>query len=101
MPILPQFQTDDKDFQLMQNKWGSILNALLRNPLVNGVQLTDLSLLMGDNVINTKLGKRYQGYIITGMRDAYAEIYEVPSVNESINITLNASAATTIDLYVF
>lgn len=101
MQLLPQFQNDDKDLQLMQTKWSSVLNPVLRNPLLYGVQLTDIPLVSGNNIINTTLGRKYQGYLITGMRTGFAQVYEVTSNNPTLNLTLNSNATSTIDLYVF
>lgn len=98
---LPQMVSLDRDLQLMQTRWRSILNPVLNNPFINGTQLNDISLVSGNNVLNTKLGKAYQGWIITSMRNAFAQIYEVSSTDPTINLTLNASAPTLVDIYVF
>jgi hypothetical protein len=81
--------------------WATILNKFISNPLVNGVQLKEISLIMGSNTINHKLGRKPQGYLVTAMYDAYADIYNEPSPTPIKSIVLNASAPTVVDIYVY
>jgi hypothetical protein len=63
---LPQFQSDDQVFQMMQNQWGSILDPVVRNSIVNGTAVKNVSLIRGqDNVVAHKLDRKYQGWFIT------------------------------------
>lgn len=101
MQTLPQFQTEDKDLSLLQNKWASILNPMLRKTILDGVQLSNIALVSGNNLISTGLGRKYQGYFLTGMRTAFAQLYEVPSTNPALNLTLNSNGSTTVDIWVY
>ena len=101
MAQLPIFKSPDTNFMLMQNKWSSILNPVVANPLSNGLLLTDISLSVGNNTINHKLQQKLQGYIITGMRNAYSQIYQETSTQPTINFILNSSAACVVDIWVF
>lgn len=101
MATLPQFQDGDNSFGLMQNKWGGILNPIIANPIVNGGILKDVQLQVGSNTINHRQGHKLNGYLVVGMKDAYAEIYSTQSPQPTLTLVLNASAATTVDLYVF
>ena len=48
MANLPQKQTLDQ----MQTKWASILNPIIKNPIVGGNQLINVALSVGNNSIN-------------------------------------------------
>lgn len=96
---LPVFHTDDKDFQLMQTSWQSVLNPVISNPLVNGNSLSSISLISGTTIINHKLGRKLQGYFITDINGA-ATIYRAAPKND-LTLSLTSSAAVIVDIYVF
>lgn len=91
----------DLPWEKASTVWSTILNKFISNPIVNGVPITGVSLIMGSNAINHKLGRKPQGYIVTSMYDAYAEIYREPSQSPNSVLLLNASAPTVVDLYVY
>lgn len=96
---LPQFQTDDRDFQLMQSAWASQLNPLLNQPLSKALILKEVNLAVGDNVINHKLGRKLQGWAIVDS-DGLSDIYRSAPKGD-LTLTLNSSAAITVDILVF
>src|SRR5690242_8486747 len=100
---LTQFQSDDRDFQLMQSSWAALLNPLLANPLTKGVILTAVALQTGDNVINHRLGRVPQGWLVIRQYSAYAGLFDKQASNQmpQSTLVLNASGATTVDLYIF
>lgn len=99
---LPQFQNDDKDFQLMQNSWGAILSPLLRSLPNNSSILSNVSLLAGDNTVNTLLGRKLTGWSIIRKRAA-ADIYDKQDSNltPQLTLVLNSSAPVVVDLEIF
>lgn len=99
---LPNFQSDDQVFQLMQNAWATQLNPLLKNPLSNGIILQSQSLATGANVVNHKLGRKLQGWFMVRQR-ASANIFDTQDTNTSPTLTLNltSSAPVVVDIYVF
>lgn len=97
--MLPQFQSDDRTFQMMQNQWGAKINPLLANPSLQNLILKDIVLASGSNVINHKLGRKMQGWRIVD-RDSAATVYRSAPLND-LTLTLTASAAVTISLEVF
>jgi len=99
--VLPSFNTKDIPFSLMQSAWSKILNPLISNPINNGFALKGIKLVSGNNVINHRLQRNLQGYIITAMYDSFAQIYSTESQQPTLTLNLNASAPTTIDLWVF
>ena len=100
--MLPQFQSDDKDFQLMQNSWGSILNPLVSNPTLKNLVLKNILLTTGSNVVNHKLGRKLQGWKIVRQRSA-ASLYDDQDNNSSADLTLLlvSSANVSVDIEVF
>ena len=84
------------------NKWASILNPIVANPIVNSLILKDVVLAAGDNIINHRLGRKLQGYIVIGI-NAAATIYDKQSTNQmpQLTLVLNSSAPATAQILVF
>jgi hypothetical protein len=97
---LPSFNTSDTTLSLMQSRWAAILNPLLAQPLNNAPSiLTGIVLAAGDNVINTKLGRQAQGWVITDS-NAGVTVYRNAPFN-ALTLTLNSTGAATISLLIF
>ncbi len=95
--------TTDQDLNSVQDNVEESFIPLLRNPLVDGLILENIVLVTGqDNVINHKLGRQLQGWIVVG-KNAAADIYDNQSNNSLTNLTLylRTTANCTIKLYVF
>lgn len=101
MANLPIFNTQDKDLSMLQTRWASVINPLLRNSLNNGTLLTDIVLAVGDNTINHLQGHTLNGYIIAGMQGGFSQIYDKPSPMPKLTLILNSSASVTVSLVVF
>lgn len=104
MPTLPQFQTigdgvSAKDFGLLQNTWGQIINQVLNNPLNQANILKDVQLVMGVNVVNHLLGRKMQGWFLTDIQSA-ANIYRSAPFN-SQTLVLTSSGSVTVSIGVF
>lgn len=98
--MLPYFQTQDRMLSMLQTQWGSQLNPVLQNPLLNGRLMLGVSLSAGTNVINHLLGRKLISYILCA-QNAVSDIYQEPSMDANLYLNLNASADVTVDLYVF
>jgi hypothetical protein len=87
----------------MQNQWASIINPLLSNPAGNVSLLKSISLVSGSNTVNHLLGRELQGWYITRMRNAAAQIYDVQNTNPTPTLTLilHSSAPVVVDIAVF
>ncbi len=96
---LPQFQNDDKDFQMMQSTWGQQLNPVLSNPSLKNLILKDVALIAGANVINHLLGRTMQGWRICDNNAAVTPYRTAPF--NAITLTLTASAPCVVTLEVF
>jgi hypothetical protein len=98
---LPIYKSDDQTVTLLQTNWASQINPVISNPIVNGVLQKNISLTVGTNVINHKLSRNYQGYVITGMHNVFSQIYDTTSNTPSLTLNLHSSAATSVDIYCF
>lgn len=90
------------DISLMQTKWASILNVLLKNPSLKSSILKSVSLASGSNTINHQLGRALTGWRIVRQR-ASATIYDTQDSNSYPDLTLllTASGAVVVDIEVF
>lgn len=96
---LPLFQSDDKNFSLMQSQWRAVLNPIIAIPMLQGLQLNDIVLNAGVNVINTRLSRKQQGWLITDI-DASSQLFRSAPFN-SQTLTLTASSPCTVSLWVY
>ena len=100
MPILPSFQSQgDTPFQMLQSKWASIINPVLSLPTNAPSFLKDLSVVSGSNVINHRLGRTPQGWIIIDTNAAIT-LYRSAAFND-LTLTLTSSGSGVISLMVF
>jgi hypothetical protein len=97
--VQPSIQSLMQAFILLQNQWRSILNPVLAVPMLSGLQLNNVALKMGSNVINTTLQRQMQGWFITDI-DAATTIYRSAPFN-TLTLTLTASAACNVSLWVY
>jgi hypothetical protein len=84
---------------LMQTRWKSLLDPILENPINNISIIDNVVLATGNNVINHRLGRKQQGWLILDI-NAASTIYRSADFNDK-TLTLNASAGATIKLGVF
>lgn len=101
--MLPKFQAEDQAMNLLQTSWAQQLDPVIRQPLTQGTLLKDVQLASGNNVVNHKLGRKLQGWIITRYRGAAASVYDTQDNNPTpaLTLTLNSSASVVVDIYVF
>ena len=99
---LPLIQAKDPDLMQVETKWKSILDPIASNPILAGRQLSNVSLVSGNNVINHGLGRNLQGYFVV-MNSAAVTFYDKQSTNNMPQLTLElvASGATTVSLWVY
>lgn len=97
---LPIFKDDNTNLVLMETKWASIINPVLSIPYLNKPSiLSNIILASGDNVINTKLGRKAQGWMVTDV-NAAVSIYRSAAFND-LTLTLNSSGTATVSLVIF
>lgn len=102
MPSLPQFQSEDQVFQMMQSQWATQINPLLTNPSLKCIILKGIALQSGTNTISHLLGRKLQGWRLVRKRAA-AEIYDTQDSNPNPALTLRlvSDASVTVDIEVF
>lgn len=102
MASLPQFQDGANAFQMMQNRWASILDPVIDNPVNKATLLPGIKLLAGSNTVNHLLSRKLQGWTIVRI-NAPSTVYDAQDGNASPEKTLIlvASAPCTVTLSVF
>jgi hypothetical protein len=85
--------------ELMQTQWAQELNPIIRNQLLQGILLQNITIKSGVNVINHKLGRKQIGYIIADI-DSPAVIYRSQPLN-ALTLTLTSDANANISVWVF
>jgi hypothetical protein len=83
----------------LQTKWAAQLNPILAIPMLSGIQLNNVVLASGSNVINHLLQRQQQGWIVTDQQGAASLSRSAPFNN--LTLTLTASAACTVNLWCF
>lgn len=86
----------------MQTRWASEIDPILKNATTNPLILPNVTLALGDNVVNHRLGRKLQGWYISRIRGP-ATIYDTQDINimPTLTLQLNASAPVSIDLVVW
>lgn len=87
------------DWEAANPLWAAALNPVLANPLNTATSLNNVSLVVGPNIINHKLGRTLQGWFVTDIQGV-ASIYRSAPFN-STTLTLVSDAAVTVNLGVF
>lgn len=96
---LPYIQSNDLTLSLLQTRYRSVLNPLLALPISNASFLTDIDLINGTTIVNHKLGRKMQGWVVTDV-NAAATIYRAMPLNDK-TLTLVSNAACTVSLMVY
>lgn len=86
-------------YDLMLTTWATAINPLLNLPPNQGLLLKNIPLINGVTVINHRLGKTMQGWVIID-QDANATIYRSQPLN-NLTLTVTSNAACNISLWVF
>lgn len=84
---------------MMQTTWASQIDPVLQFAPNQGLLLLNVPLVVGSNVINHRLSRQQQGWIITD-QTAAASIYRSQPFN-SLTLTLVTDAITNVNLWVY
>lgn len=96
---LPFFQTAVRELSMMQSQWASQLNPLLGLPTSSPSLLKGINVVSGTNVINHRLGRTPQGWVICDI-DGAITLHRSAAFND-LTLTLTSSGAATISLLIF
>lgn len=102
MANLPNFHTQDQNFQRLQSQWSSQLNPMLANPSLQSSILKNVQLITGSNTVNHLLGRKLVGWRIVRKRGP-GSIYDTQDANQAPNLTLLLTTDTdiSVDIEVF
>lgn len=88
------------DLRLLQNRWKTILDPIVNNSILKGLELSNISLVAATPLdIPTTLGRKQQGWFVTDI-NSNATVWRTQPFNAEI-LTLEASANTTVSIWVF
>lgn len=99
-PQIPLLQLGEYKAEQVQKNVVQPLNTLLKIPFLDGVLLQNVALTTSVTSVQHKLNRSYQGYLITKL-NANSVVWIDNSTDDSLYINLIASAACTVDLWVF
>lgn len=94
--------TSDPELRTLQDNVAAAVEPIEANPLSDGVLLQGVTLAVGANEVAHRLGRVLQGWFPVRVRAA-ATFYDSQDSNTHPERTLRlvASAAVTVDLFVF
>ena len=97
-----QIWSKEQEVTRLQSHLKTVLNPLLELPISDGVLSKDLTVNTTDTLIEHKLGRKPEGFLITRLK-SNSVIYESATANDEAArlIILIASAAATADIYFF
>ena len=97
-----QLWSDNQEITRLQTHIKTVLNPLLELPISDGVMIENLDIGTGDTVVNHKLGRNCEGFLVVRLK-SNATIYESSTVNATPEntIILKASGAATANIYFF
>lgn len=97
---IPLLQFGDYKIDQIQRNIVLLLNKITDNPFLDGVLLKDVAISTSTTSIEHKLGRQYAGYLITKL-NANSVVYIGDTTEQELYIKLRASAACTVDVWVF
>lgn len=94
--------TGDTTLNKVQRNISNVVDPIVKINILDGVLVQNISLDSSkDNVIDPKLGREVQGWIVTRKRSA-ADIYDKQDTSSSTKtLTLSTSSNVEIDLWIF
>lgn len=97
---LPLFnKANDQNFSLMQTSWKSQIDPLIINSITKGNQKSNVSLIIGENVINHLLGRNMIGWFITDITSG-AQVYRSQPMNDK-TLVLTSNAIATVNIWCY
>ena len=93
------FLSSKLPWELANNKWASVLNPILQNPLNSANILKNVSLVTGSNTINHGLGRIMQGWWFIDIDAAITYYRSQPLNNLTLTITCSGPANVSIGVF--
>lgn len=100
IPIFRKISVDTfDDMSRLQDALGTTINKIVKKDVIDGAQLSNLSIGTAAVRISHTLGRQPLGWIVTDI-DKNANIYRTAWDSKTITLTSSA-AATTVSLWVY
>lgn len=100
MELFDKLQSPDGLLNRIQDRLKSVINAIARKPIVDGILLEGVTLAnSATNRVPHNLGRLPRGWIVV-KRTSGAVIYDNVAADDKF-LTLNSSAAAVVSLWVF
>ncbi len=97
-----KFNSADVDLMRLQDNVDRALNGVQMVPINSGQFTEKLALVVGDNTIEHKLGRKVTGYSVASQNAASAFYDNLQTGTDlGLNFTLNSSAVCTVILWVY
>jgi hypothetical protein len=96
--FLRKLKFQDREVTALQDNVTLVLNQVTKKVVIDGVQLTAISLTTGSNRINHTLGRQPLGWIVT---DINAAVVPYRTAWDANTITLVATGSVTVSIWVF
>jgi hypothetical protein len=101
-PRTVRVQSGDRVLSLIQDNLAKAIDDIADQPLTGGVVVSGIPLVAGPNVVNHTLNRLLVGWYLVRNR-ANATVFDTQDSNlmPTKTLLLTASAATTVDIFVF
>lgn len=96
--FLRKLKFADREVTALQDNVTLVLNQVTKKVVIDGVQLTAISLATGSNRINHTLGRQPLGWIVT---DINAAVVPYRTAWDANTITLVATGSVTVNLWIY
>ena len=97
--MLPLIKDNNQALMLVQTQWKAQLDPVLASPITAPLVIANIFLASGTTVVNHKLGRKMQGWILTDINGA-AQVHRSAPLNDK-TLTLTSNAAVTCNILVF
>lgn len=89
------------DYDKMLTTWAQQINPVIANLLVNGQLLKNIQLSTGVTVVNHRLGRQPQGWLLSAPKGP-ATVYQASQQpNPTLTLTVVSDADVTTDIWVY
>lgn len=86
-------------WELAQNRWATDLNPIIKNVLIQGKLISNISITIGSNQINHLLSKQQTGYFITDINGPAIIYRSLPLNDKTLTLTSNANCIVSIWMF--
>ena len=101
LKAMKTIQPDSYDSDVIQRNTKEFVKQLEDNIILDGILLNDIVITTADTVIEHKLNRKFQGWMIV-RKNANADVWESATQTlESKFITLKSDTTVTVSIYIY